>query len=147
MPVTCSTGLTWILPTGCLSCYVHVRQICFINVLKASPSNIKQRGQVANATRLFFSLAQVSPFEFEEFVRGRLQLSHWDVMPADLKDLADFDWYGILMIFFNDMYDMYVLSTGKLIYLIYIYIYIIYDMYVTSTKLTSIWAANAANGL
>ena len=67
---------------------------------QCAESITKQRGQVANATRLFFSLAhQVSPFEFEEFVRGRLQLSHWDVMPADLKDLADFDWYGILMIF------------------------------------------------
>ena len=29
----------------------------------------------------------MSPFEFEEFVRMKLRLSHWDVMPADLKDI------------------------------------------------------------
>lgn len=29
---------------------------------------------------------QVSPFEFEEFVRRKLQLSHWDVMAIDLKE-------------------------------------------------------------
>ena len=29
----------------------------------------------------------MSPFEFEEFVRTKLRLSHWDVMQADLKDI------------------------------------------------------------
>lgn len=48
---------------------------------------------------------RVSPFEFEEFVRGRLQLSHWDVMPADLKEFYNFldhDGDGIDMYEFTD---------------------------------------------
>jgi len=47
----------------------------------------------------------VSPFEFEEFVRMKLRLSHWDVMPADLKEFYHFldrDGDGIDMYEFVD---------------------------------------------
>jgi len=48
---------------------------------------------------------RVSPFEFEEFVRMKLRLSHWDVMPADLKEFYHFldrDGDGIDMYEFVD---------------------------------------------
>lgn len=60
-------------------------QLAFVQ-LKASESDVRKLFEVIdldNSNRL-------SEYEFESFVRGDLQLSHWDVMTSDLREFYAF---------------------------------------------------------
>lgn len=54
-----------------------------LDLTNLDPRRLFQRIDLNSSNR-------VSLFEFEEFVRGRLMLSHWDIMPMDLKDFYHF---------------------------------------------------------